>query len=249
MPAVPSVKLVKTGLHNAKPSPSVDSKLYRSLIGALMYAVVTRPDIATPVSICARFLASPTQVHLDQAVRVLAYLVYTIDLTLTFFATASPVLQTYVDASWAADNDTRRSRYGYGVYFGRALICWKSKLHSCICLSTAEAEYIGATEATKETMWLRFLLFDMGLPQLGPTTLHEDNAACLKMATNQIVSARNKHMELKMHYVRERVEAGDIQLKYISTSMQRADILTKNLPRPAFERFRSLLLTPPVFSI
>ena len=114
---------------------------------------------------------------------------------------------------------------------------------------TAEAEYIGATEATKETMWLRFLLFDMGLPQLGPTTLHEDNAACLKMATNQIVSARNKHMELKMHYVRERVEAGDIQLKYISTSMQRADILTKNLPRPAFERFRSLLLTPPVFSI
>jgi hypothetical protein len=67
------------------------------------------------------------------------------------------------------------------------------------------------------------------------------------MATNMIVSARNKHLELKIHYVRERVDAGDIRLEYISTHQQRADILTKNLPLPAFERFRGLLLQPPAF--
>jgi hypothetical protein len=213
-----------------------------------MYAVITRPDIATPVSISARFLSSPTQAHLDQAVRILSYLVHTVDLSLTFFETSSPCLRTFVDASWAADHDTRRSRFGYGIYFGRALVSWKSKLHACVCLSTAEAEYIGATEATKETMWLRFLLADIGLKQLQPTTLFEDNAACLRMAANKLVSARNKHLELKMHYVRERVSAGDVRLEYISTHLQRADILTKNLPRPAFERFRELLLQPPVFA-
>ena len=198
---------------------------------------------------CARFLAAPTQVHLDQAVRILAYLVNTIELSLTFTQTAAPTLRTYVDASWAADNDTRRSRFGYGVYYGRALVCWKSKLHSCICLSTAEAEYVGATEATKDTMWLRFLLADMGLALAKPTTLYEDNQACMKMATNKIVSARNKHLELKMHFVRERVDAGDICLQYISTTLQRADLLTKNLPRPSFERFRTLLLDPPEFVV
>jgi hypothetical protein len=107
---------------------------------------------------------------------------------------------------------------------------------------------VGATEATKETLWLRYLLADIGFKQHEPTTLFEDNVACMKMATNQVVSARNKHLEMKMHFVRGKVEAGDVRLEYISTKKQRADILTKNLPRPAFELFRSLLLTPPVFT-
>jgi hypothetical protein len=89
----------------------------------------------------------------------------------------------------------------------------------------------------------------MGFALSAPTTMYEDNQACLKMATNKIVSARNKHLELKMHYVRERVDAGDICLEYISTTLQRADLLTKNLPRPSFERFRALLLDPPVFVV
>jgi hypothetical protein len=93
-------------------------------------------------------------------------------------------------------------------------------------------------------MWLRHLLADLGLSQSLPTVVHEDNAACLKMATNVVVSGRNKHMQLKMHYVRERVEAKEIDLHYISTSQQRADLLTKNLPRPSFERLRALLMEP-----
>ena len=100
-----------------------------------------------------------------------------------------------------------------------------------------------ATEACKEVMWLRHLLAEIGLVQ--PTTLfHEDNAACIKMATNAIVSGRNKHMELKMHFVREKVEALDISLQYVSTRAQRADLLSKILPRPAFEKFRAQLMQP-----
>jgi hypothetical protein len=247
LPAPPTLQLVKTGIAGVPPSPPVDPKVYRALVGSLMYAVVTRPDVAAPVSMCARFLAAPTAAHLAQATRILRYLLATLDLALTYHCSANPALVTYVDASWAADPDLRRSRYGYAIYYGRALVCWRSKLHACICLSSAEAEYIGATEACKDTMWLRHLLKDLGLEQNSPTIIHEDNAACLKMATNKIVSGRNKHMEIKMHYVRERVEAKDIVLRYISTTHQRADLLTKNLPRPAYERIRELLMQPPPF--
>jgi len=242
-PAPGNLRLTKTGFSDQPVSPSANIDLYRSLVGSLMYAVVSRPDVAVPVSMCARFLASPTEAHLAAARRILCYLLSTKSMALVYTRTASPTLTVYVDSSWAADQDTRRSRYGFAVFFGRALVSWRSKLHSCVSLSSAEAEYIGATEACKETMWLRFLLSEIGFPQ--PTTVfHEDNAACIKMTSNHIVSGRNKHMQLKMHYVRERVNGKDISLTYVSTKPQRADLLTKNMPRPAFELFRSQLLNP-----
>ena len=129
------------------------------------------------------------------------------------------------------------------MYYGLALISWRSKLPACVSLSSAEAEYVAATEVTKEVMWLRHLLKEIGFPQ-STTALFEDNAACVKMAENQLVSGRNKHMELKMHFVRERVSAGDIKLVQVSTTVQRADLFTKNLCRPLFESFRRDLLEP-----
>ena len=114
---------------------------------------------------CARFLETPTTGHLNISRRVLCYLLTTRDMSLTYTRSSSPKLLAYVDSSWAADPDTRRSRYGFAVYFGRALISWRSKLHGCVSLSSAEAEYIGATEVVKEVMWLRHLLSELGLKQ------------------------------------------------------------------------------------
>ena len=243
LPAPGNARLTSTGTVGTPASPPSDSRLYRSLVGSLMYAVVSRPDVAAPVSMCARYLSAPTKAHLDAASRILRYLLSTVSLALVYSRTPSPSLSVYVDSSWGANRDTRRSRYGYAVFFGRALVSWRSKLHNCISLSTAETEYIGATGACKEMMWLRHLLAELGYPQ--PTTcFYEDNRACIKMASNLIVSGRNKHIELKMHYVRERVAARDIELTYVSTHGQRADLLTKNLARPAFIKFRSSLLSP-----
>jgi hypothetical protein len=248
-PMAASTSLVKTGLADQDPSPASDIGEYRSLIGSLMYAVLTRPDIATSVSVCARFMSAPTIAHLAEATRVLNYLVHTSERVLTYYRCVAPKLHGYADASWGGDRDTRRSRYGYAAFYGRALVSWRSKLHHCICLSTAEAEYVSATEATKELMWLRFLLVDMGLGPSGPTVLFEDNKACIQMAASAMVSARNKHLELKMHYVRERVRANDLKLLYVGTKDQRADMLTKNLPRPDFERMCDLLMCPPAVSL
>ena len=208
-----------------------------------MYAVLTRPDIAAPVSMCARFLAEPTQAHMTQATRVLRYLLNTQNLPLVYHRTSAPVLKAYADASWGGCPQTRRSRFGFAIYYGNSLVSWKSKLHPCICLSSAEAEYIAATEVTKEIMWIQGALAEVGLQQ--PTTvIYEDNAAVIRMAANPVISGHNKHVALKMLYLRERIKAKDVCLKYIPTKEQRADLLTKTLARHQFEYLRQLLMNP-----
>ena len=241
-PACPSVKLTKIG-QRTDTSPRVDSTKYRSLVGALMYAVMTRPDIATSVSICARFLAEPRLVHRTAALRILSYLLHTPNVKLVYRKDSlPPKLVGYVDASWADDKDTRRSRYGYAVYLGDSIIEWKSKLHPCIVLSTAESEYVAATEVCKTIVWLRNTLNELQVPQVVPTTIYEDNQACIHMATNKMITGRNKHMELKQHYVRSMVQLNAVKLEYIGTKQQRADIFTKNLGAVDFARTRGLLL-------
>ena len=244
LPASSSTRLLSTGINNQKESPPTNEKNYRSLVGALMYAILTRPDVATPVSMAARFLGSPRQAHLIFATKILRYLHTTKDLKLTYTKSQKPTLICYADSSFADDVETCRSRYGFMIYYGNALISWKSKLGGGIKLSTAEAEYVSALEATKEIMWLKNLLKELHLEQKEPVTIHEDNQACIKMAENPIVSGRNKHMATKMHYVRERVREKDVKLKYIATKQQLADILTKNLPSHLFCPIRDSILDP-----
>jgi hypothetical protein len=241
-PANVSVSLVRTGIARKPPSTPVNPTKYRSLVGALMYTVMTRPDVATPVSMCARYLQEPRQAHWLAAIKILQYLVSTPEVHLTYRRGSPLNLTCYVDSSWADDKDTRRSRYGYAVYLGTSLLEWKSKLHACITLSTAESEYVAATEACKAVVWLRNTLQELHIPQTSPTAVFEDNQACIHMAANRMITGRNKHMEIKQHYVRHLSRNGTVQLVYIHTKRQRADILTKNLAYPDFVRMRELLL-------
>ena len=152
-------------------------------------------------------------------------------------------ITVYADSSWADDADTRRSHYGYSLYVGRCLVSWRSKLHSCIALSTAEAEYCAATEAAKHIKWvaslIRFMLPQLSLP---PALLYEDNAVCRVMVTSAQISGRNKHFELKQHFIRELYNDKVFKLMAVSTQKQIADIFTKTLARPTFEIHRKSLL-------
>ena len=245
-PAIPNVTLCLDGIHGEDKSPLLlQPKTYRSLVGGLMYALITRPDIATAVSMCARYLAQPRQAHLEAAQRVLRYLHHTKTLALVYnkFSLANFRITAFADSSWANDVDTRRSRYGYALYVGSALVSWRSKLHNCVALSTAEAEYCAATEAAKNIKWvaslIRFMLPKVTLP---PAVMYEDNAACRTMVTCAQISGRNKHFELKQHFIRELYKHKVFRLLPISTIHQIADIFTKALARPAFETHRSSLL-------
>ena len=245
-PAVPSDVLCMSGVHGQAESPLLpNAKIYRSLVGSLMYALITRPDVAAAVSMVARYLAKPRIAHLQAAQRILRYLHHTRAMSLVFNKIAIKELSVtaFADSSWANDIDTRRSRYGYAVYVGKSLVSWRSKLHAAVALSTAEAEYCAATEAAKHIKWVRSLVSFM-LPKISlpPTVIYEDNAACRAMVTCAQISGRNKHFELKQHYIRQLASEGVITLREVGTLEQIADIFTKSLARPAFEKHRAALL-------
>lgn len=245
-PAIANLSLCMSGIKGQDKSPLLPvPKVYRSLVGGLMYTLITRPDVAAAVSVCARYLAQPRQAHMNAALRVLSYLYQTRHMALTYHASDMAHLRitVYADSSWADDADTRRSRYGYALYVGRCLVSWRSKLHSCIALSTAEAEYCAATEAAKHIKWvaslIRFMLPKLDMP---PALLYEDNAACRAMVTSAQISGRNKHFELKQHFIRELYHAKVFKLMAVGTQQQIADIFTKALARPTYEIHRKSLL-------
>ena len=151
-------------------------------------------------------------------------------------------MTAFVDSSWANCPDTRRSRFGYAIYLGRCLIAWCSKLHPAIALSSAEAEYTAATEASKTIKWIVSLMTFLQQKPPTPIRVFEDNTACRIMVQSDQVSGRNKHFELRQHYVREQVKLGLIKLLEVSTAKQIADIFTKPTARPAFEKHSRALL-------
>ena len=237
-PADPNVKLSSEYFPtNPKAKEQMNKRPYRSLIGALLYMTLTRPDIAVAVNECCRYLESPGVAMWTAGKRILRYLKGTVNKTLHFNARTRQRgnnVVCYVDASYAEDKDTRRSRCGFLLYHDYNLVGWKTILQKSVALSTAEAEYRAATLATKDIVWLRRLLEEIGNRQTKPSVLFEDNQACEKMICNPVMSLRNKHLEVAAHFVRQQYQRGAILPVRIDTLNQRADLLTKNLKRPLF---------------
>lgn len=126
--------------------------------------------------------------------------------------------------------------------WGNVSFAWCSKLHPALAMSSAEAEYTAATEVTKTIKWIVSLISFLGTPPLTPVEVYEDNDACRIMASTTQVSGRNKHFDLRQHFVRNQVNAGLIKLLPIRTKHQIADIMTKPTARPTFEKHAAALL-------
>ena len=150
-------------------------------------------------------------------------------------------LTGFTDSDWAGDPDTRRSTSGYVFNVGSAAISWSAKRQPTVSLSSCEAEYIGQTNATKEAIWLQGFLKEINPaldPGLGATIIYGDNQGALALAKNPQFHARTKHIEIQHHFVREKVAIGQVDLRYVHTSQQVADGLTKSLPKDRFQEFR-----------
>ena len=106
-------------------------------------------------------------------------------------------INTYTDADFAADTKTARSTSGIIVCIGKSAVAWKSKLQSCVTLSTAEAELVAATEAAQMRMGISNLLQEIGIEKKQEITLYEDNNSCIAIATKPNRKNRIRHMEAK----------------------------------------------------
>jgi hypothetical protein len=245
-PLDPSIKLCRApseGEISEKADKPADVTLFRSIVGSLMYLMVsTRPDIASAIGIISQFAADPRQSHLSAARRMLRYIKGTKNFKLMLGAITTgdnpekPILSGYSDANWGNDLDSRRSTSGYIFLVSGGVVSWSSKRQATVALSSTEAEYMALTQATKEAIWLRTFLNELGFHSNDATTIFEDNQSAIALAKNPVHHARTKHIDIRHHYIREKLESGDIRLEYIHTSDMVADALTKPLPRPAFEK-------------
>lgn len=141
----------------------------------------------------------------------------------------------FSDSDYAADMDTRRSTSGYIFKLANGPITWMSKRQSCVSLSTTEAEYIAACLAVKESIWIRKLLHDVGYINDNPTTIYIDNQSAIKLVKNPEFHCRTKHIDVKFHFIREKYDNKEIDVEYICTRDQIADLFTKALPKERFE--------------
>jgi hypothetical protein len=121
------------------------------------------------------------------------------------------------------------------------MISWYNRKQRSVALSSAEAEYMAASQASCEAIWLRKILVDLFDTKLDPTTIYCDNQSCIKLSENPVFHDRSKHIEIRYHFIRDRVQKGAVKLQYVSTNEQVADILTKGLPKGKFEYFREKL--------
>jgi hypothetical protein len=152
--------------------------------------------------------------------RVLRYLKGTVDYDLHLLAVSTPSLLAYIDADWAGCPDTRRSTSGYGVYLGNALVSWSSKCQNTVSRSSAEAEYRGLANAVAKCSWLHHLLDELHHGVQQATIVFCDNISSVYMSKNPVHHRRAKHIDLDIHFVREKVAAGELRVLHVPSDKQ-----------------------------
>ncbi|KAI5323713.1 hypothetical protein L3X38_032785 [Prunus dulcis] len=192
-------------------------------------------------SLLARFMHNPTKKHMGTAKRTLRYIQGTLDFGIEFVKGKTTTLIGYFDSDWAGSEDDMRSTSGYAFTLGSCMFSWASIKQNTVALSTVEAEYVSAAEATSQAKWLRFVLEDFGEEQVEGTPILCDNTSAIAMARNPVHHQKTRHISRKFHFIREAIQAKEIDLIYCGTEDQIADILTKALPKDHFVSLRSLL--------
>ena len=225
---LPTVRTAESGEADGSGMPLEPGHRYCELIGSLLYlANTTRPDIAQAVGVLSRYRGTPTTSHMNEALRLLRYLKGTREYTLRLGGDHIP-LEGFVDADYAGDLDTRASTTGFVFKAYGGSVVWGSKKQTGTATSTVEAEFRAASHAVKEAIWLRGLLEELHF-DVWKIPLYCDNTGCIQNLKNPVNSKYTKHVAVSFHHARSAVIQGQVDIKYISTQENVADIFTKPL--------------------
>ncbi|CAI7782279.1 unnamed protein product [Closterium sp. NIES-53] len=203
----------------------------------------TRPDLAYPLSILARYVAPGRHrpEHTAAAKRVLRYLCSTSGMGLVLGGRRPVVLTGHADASWADDQATQRTSQGYTFSLGSGSVSWRSTRSSSVLSSSCEAEIYAGAMAAQELRWLTYLLTDLGEQPRSPPVLYVDNKAMLALCREHRLEHRTKHIALRYVLARELQQRGHLRLAYVASEANTADIFTKALPPGDHQRLCTML--------
>jgi len=220
---------------------------YQQAVGSCMFLTVfTRGDCAFAVNQCARFMANPGPTHIAAIRRVLRYLAGTRSLGLTFTRTSGAhanQLYATADADHAGADD-RRSVSGWAVLLNGAMVSWASKRQPVTAISSTESEFYSVSLCGLDCVYLRRMMDMMGYKQIAATAIAQDNNACIFLVKGSGMYNRARHIDTRVYRIRELATGAtpEVKLFKIAGTEQPSDLFTKGLPRPAFEKYRAILM-------
>nr|GEW84660.1 retrovirus-related Pol polyprotein from transposon TNT 1-94 [Tanacetum cinerariifolium] len=208
----------------------VDQTDYRSKIRSLMYLTSNRPYIVQELCYCKRYQSRPVEKHLRVVKRIFRYLRGAINMGLWYLKGCSFDLTVFSDADHAGCIDTRKSTSG-GIQF---LVSWMSKKQDCTTMSSTEAEYVALSASCAQVMWMRIQLQDYGF-NYNKIPLYYDSQSTITISCNPVQYSRTKHIHTRYHFIKKHVENGIIELYFVRTEYQLADMFTKSLLKDRFK--------------
>ncbi|GAA0141429.1 transmembrane signal receptor [Lithospermum erythrorhizon] len=220
----------------------VDDTYYKQMVGSLMYLTATRPDLVFAVSLLSRYMARPTEMHLQIAKRILRYLRGTTELGIYYQrGEENKELRCYTDSDYAGDKDDRKSTSGYVFLLSSGAVAWCSKKQPIATLSSTEAEFIAAAICACQAIWMKRILAEIGYVQDKCTLIHCDNNSTIKLSRNPVMHGRSKHIDVRFHFLRNLTKEKVISLIFCGTTDQIVDIMTKPFKVDTFLKLRGAL--------
>ncbi|GJX52100.1 ribonuclease H-like domain-containing protein [Tanacetum coccineum] len=174
-------------------------------------------------------MAKPTEKHLKEVKRIFRYLRGTVNTGLWYSKDSGIELTGFSDADYAGCKDTFKSTSGGAQFLGEKLVSWSSKKQDCTALSTAEAEYVSLSVCCAQVLWMRTQLTDYGF-NFNKIPIYCDSKSAIAISCNPVQHSRTKHIAVRYHFIKEHVEKGTIELYFVKTDYQLADLFTKALP-------------------
>ncbi|GJR71521.1 hypothetical protein Tco_0083886 [Tanacetum coccineum] len=211
-----------------------DQTTYRRMIRGLMYLTASRPDIAYATFVCARYQARPTVKHLKEVKRIFRYLRQSYNMGLWYPKDYGFELIAYSDADHAGCKDDSKSTSGGLQFLGEKLVSWNLKKQDCTAMSTAEAEYVSLSACCAQVIWMRTQLLDYEY-KYNRIPMYCDSKSAIAISCNPVQYSKTKHIDIRYHFIKEHVEMGTVELYFVGTEYQLADLFTKALPKERFE--------------
>ncbi|KAK1648278.1 hypothetical protein QYE76_066083 [Lolium multiflorum] len=245
LPMLPGKVLSKTqGPATAEERERMSQIPYASAVGSIMYAMLcTRPDIAHAVSLTSRYQSDPGMEHWTAVKNILKYLKRTKDMFLCYGGDQELVVTSYTNASWNTDPDDSKSQSGYVFILNGAAVSWASSKQCTVAKSSTESEYIAASEASSEAVWMKRFIVELGVvpSALDPLVIYCDNMGAIANAQEPRSHKRLKHIKLRYHSIREYIEDGEVKICKVHTDLNVADPLTKALPRAKHDQHQNAM--------
>lgn len=208
--------------------------MFRQAIGGLQYLTHTRPDLAFSVNKLNQYMISPTPEHWRGIKRIFRYLQGTINHYLHIKSSTDMGIHRFSDVDWATSVDDMKSMDGQCVFLGETLVSWSSRKQNMVSRLSTESEYRALVDLAAEIAWIQSLLAELKLPLPRKPILWCDNLSAKALASNLVLHARSKHIEIDIHYIRDQVLQNEVVIAYVPTTDQIEDCLTKPLSHTHF---------------